>query len=310
MLTDSIAIIALSFVDGAGRATIHRAVRLAERAERPLASLFGLPVADVLRLAAPGEEPVAPLIARCGENELARARWVLDWADERAMRHWALGDAHYPARIAEALGDQAPPILFYKGNEALIDGRCAAIVGTRSPSLEGVGHARAAARLFSAEGIPVASGGARGVDQEAHHATLAADGTTIVVAPEGIHSFEATAPMSAGLKSGRLLLLSEFLPGAGWQSHQAMTRNRTVAALAHVLCVIEPKPKGGTLYTAEQALATGRPVFYWGGACRDGALRHEPGARPLLSRRNRIDDGAILAALRETSRCEEQLEMF
>lgn len=310
MPTDSTSIIALSFVSGAGRATIHRAVRLATRAERPLAALFGLPVAELLRLAAPGEEHAASMVARCGEDELARARWVLGWAEECAMRHWALGESHYPAGIAETLGDQAPPILFYKGNEALVEARCAAIVGTRSPSLEGVSHARAAARLFSAQGVPVASGGARGIDQEAHHATLAADGTTIVVAPEGIHSFEASVPLSRGLAAGRVLLVSEFLPGAGWHTHQAMARNRTVAALAHLLCVIEPKPKGGTQYTAEQALASGRPVFYWGGACRDGALRHESGARPLLSRRNRIDEVALLAALENASHGEAQLEMF
>ena len=223
MLTDTTSIIALSLVEGAGRAVVRRAIRLAQRAQRPLASLFGLPVAELMRLAAPGEELAAPLIARCGENELARARWVLNWAEERAMRHCTPDQAPYPERLAEALADQTPPVLFYMGNEALFEGPSAAIVGTRHPSLEGVGHARAAARLFSAQGIPVTSGGARGIDEEAHHSALAADGTTIVVAPEGIHSFDATPTMRDGLESGRVLLVSEFLPGAEWQTHRAMT---------------------------------------------------------------------------------------
>jgi len=274
-------LIALTLTDRAGRQAIHRAIQLANRAERPLGTLLGAPVKALLDLAAPGEEAAAAALGACGEHERQRAAAILSLCAAAGIRCWTCLDPGYPRFLREHLADQAPPLLFYQGNEALLEARGAGIVGRRKPSMEGAGWARAAAGHFAEEGVTVVSGGADGIDLEAHRAALKADGTTVVILPEGLHAHHADTAIRTGLRNGQCLLVSEFLPSDDWRTHRAMTRNRTIAACSRMICVIEPRATGGSMFTAEQALAQGKPVFYWGGACRDGALRDRHGAFPL-----------------------------
>jgi DNA processing protein len=302
-------LIALSLVPGAGRKTLHTARRFAARLGRPLSTFFEKPLAELLTLMAPGESIAAEALCGCGTTEIERARWNLALAREHGICVCTVDEPEYPAFIAESLGDQAPLVLFYRGNEALLHTRGAGIVGTRRPTQEGTGHAVDAAQAFAREGIHVVSGGARGIDQAAHQAALKAGGNTLVVLPEGIHACELPPFLRNGLQRGQVLLVSEFLPTDAWQTHRAMTRNRTIAACSTLVCVVEPGEKGGSMYTARQALAQGKPVFYWGGACRDGALRGELGAWPL-TRAGKTVTSALLHAMARTEALPLQKDLF
>jgi DNA protecting protein DprA len=304
-------IVALSLVPGAGRKTIHNSLRLAARLRRPLAEFFGVPVPDLLPQTASGETSAAAALSRCGEQEQKQATWLLNVARNGGMRFVVSGTMGYPGFLSRVLGDQAPPILFYQGNEALLDSPGAGIVGTRKPTREASRLAAACAGVFAREGIPVVSGGAAGIDLAAHQAALKADGSTVLVLPEGLHVYEPPSVLRAGLEGGQVLLISEFLPTDGWQTHRAMTRNRTIAACSSLVCVIEPRVKGGSMFTAEQALDGGKTVFYWGGACRDGALRGRKGACRLTDARGKLQKSALLhAAQHEESRPPEQIGLF
>lgn len=304
-------IVALSLVPGAGRKTIHNGLRFAARLRRPLIDFFGVPVSDLLLQTAPGEAGAAAALSRCGEPEQKQAAWLLNVARDGGMRFVVSGARGYPAFLTRALGDQAPPILFYLGNEALLDAPGAGIVGTRKPTREASRLAAESAELFAREGIPVVSGGAAGIDLAAHQAALKADGSTVVVLPEGLHNYDPPPLLRAGLGGGQVLLISEFLPTDGWQTHRAMTRNRTIAACSSLICVIEPREKGGSMFTAEQALAGEKAVFYWGGACRDGALRGRKGACRLTDARGHVRRGALLhAAQRSEPALPEQIDLF
>lgn len=304
-------LIALSLVGGAGRKTLHAARRLAMRQGQPLSAFFSVPLPDLLLLAAPGETAAADALNRCGEQEQFRAAWMLGAAREREIRVVLPDTPDYPVFIANTLGDQAPLLLFYLGNESLLHRPCAGIVGTRHPSHEGAALAAASAGAFAQEGITVASGGARGIDLIAHQAALQADGCTVVLLPEGLRTYDPPPVLRAGLERGQVLLVSEFLPADGWQTHRAMTRNKTIAASSALVCVIEPREKGGSMFTAEQALAQGKPVFYWGGACRDGALRGHKSAYPLTNARGKVHTSALLhAAQRKAEPTPEQIGLF
>lgn len=276
-------LIALSLVPKAGRQTVRRAIQLSRRMDTPLSALFGLPARDLLPIAVPGEEAAVQAIERCGNAEQERAETALAHCARAGIRYWTCLDPEYPPFLAEALGTQAPPLLFFQGNEALLQVQGAGIVGRRRPTEEGADWAGQAARLFAGEGITVVSGGASGIDMAAHRAALTADGTTVVILPEGHLPHHPHPAIRTGLDNGQVLLLSEFLPSHDWQTHRAMTRNRTIAACSRLVCVVEPRPSGGSMFTARQALAAAKPVFYWGGACRDGALRDQAGARPLVT---------------------------
>lgn len=310
--TDSNArdIIALTLVAGAGRKVIHTALQVAGRLGVPLRSLFGLPVAELVTRAAAAESDIAAPLHACGAKEAEVAGWILGLSEQHGFRLWTCQSSDYPGYLSKALGYQAPPLLFYQGNEALVAAQGAAIVGTRRPSLEGRAWAVAAARLFAREGVTVVSGGAAGIDLEAHQAVLKADGTTIVVLPEGLHAYQPPPAIQRGLENGQVLLVSEFLPVNAWQTHRAMTRNRTIAASVRSVCVIEPGAKGGSMFTAEESLALGRPVFYWGGACRDGALRGRHLALPLV-RSGRLDGARLRASVLAGERVRgEQTDLF
>lgn len=304
-------IIALSLIEGAGRKTIRAALRFAARNAMPLSACFGLPLPELLSRAAPGESAAVDALSRCTEQEQFRADWMMGAARERGLRHLTPGEPEYPNFISEALGDQAPLVIFYLGNEALLQSPGAGIVGTRYPTREGAALATQAARAFAVEGIPVVSGGARGIDQVAHQAALDADGTTVAILPEGLYAYEPPTFLRAGLERGQVLLLSEFLPTDGWLTHHAMTRNKTIAACSTLVCVLEPRENGGSMFTAEQALAQGKPVFCWGGACRDGALREQKNAYALADPRGKVHTRALLHAARQPqTKPPEQIELF
>src|ERR1700682_5575882 len=76
----------------------------------------------------------------------------------------------YPVnlRVIENL----PPFLFYRGDLHPDDAYSVAVVGTRSPSAEGVARARRMASLLAQRGVTVLSGLARGIDTAAHEACL------------------------------------------------------------------------------------------------------------------------------------------
>jgi DNA protecting protein DprA len=303
-------IIALSLVGGAGRKTLLSAIRLARREERGLQDYFGEAPQDLLPRCGQGDSGVARALSACGPANVERADYLLRLAEEHEIQHWTRLESAYPPFLLKALGDQAPPVLFFHGNESLLQDSGAAIVGTRRPSIEGREWAQKSAVLFAENGVTVFSGGAAGIDTEAHEAALRADGTTVVVLPEGLHAHHPSPAVRRGLSNGQVMLASEFLPTDAWATPQAITRNRTIAACGRLSCVIEPGKKGGSMYTAEQTLAQGKPVFYWGGACRDGFLRNERNAHPLGERYGNLHREALLNALCPTPPPPSQGDFF
>jgi len=303
-------LIALTLTPGAGRQTIRHAVQMAVRSSVSLTSCFGASVKTLLKQAAPTEASAVQALSACGEQEQSAAKAILGLCHQAGIRYWTYLDPNYPGFLANALGNQAPVLLFYQGNEALLHAEGAGIVGTRRPTSEAAEWARATAQFFAGEGITVVSGGAAGIDSEAHEAAMKADGTTVVIVPEGLHTYHPPTAIRRGLQNGQALLLSEFLPSSAWQTHRAMTRNRTIAASSSTICLLEPRAEGGSMFTAEQALRMGKSVFYWGGACRDGALHGRHHAFPLV-RAGKLERAALLQAATQTAnQAAQQFDLF
>ncbi len=91
-----------------------------------------------------------------------------------------LGSA-LPGRLADL--DAPPERLLLRGE--LPRGSAVAIVGTRHPTAAYPNFARDLARELAEAGVAVLSGGAKGIDTEAHRGALAAGGVTVVVASAG-----------------------------------------------------------------------------------------------------------------------------
>ncbi len=293
-IEDAAAVLALAGVRGTGRKTLHRLLRALRHAGVTPARVLETAPSELARA---GMDPalLAP-VAECGAKLRKDALKTIELALERNMRAIAAGMADYPKALLECLGDNAPPLLFVRGNaELLHKQRTGGVVGTRAPSGRGIRTARDCATLIVREGHTVVSGGAQGVDSAAHDAALAAGGATVCALPQGLFTHTPPPHWEKALEEDRMAFCAEVHPAAPWQGPAAVARNRIIAALSRVVCVIEPRKTGGSIETARQALAQGKPVFASGHSRLPAGLLAELRS---LYRQNTFDETALAGALR------------
>lgn len=187
-------------------------------------------------------------------------------------------DADYPAALWDL--PYPPKQLWLCGNSGMLNQLMSAIVGSRQASIHGREMARIAAE---AAGDVVISGGARGIDQVAHHAALPA---TIAVMAGGLnHLFPPQCRKLLEQIAADGLIISEQFPDTPPRAGLFPVRNRVIAALCRRLLVIEGTLKSGSLITAQCALELGREVW---------AVPGSP-LNPLCQGPNRlIRDGALV----------------
>lgn len=167
----------------------------------------------------------------------------------------------YPKRIENALGDDAPPVLFFHGSAKSLDERSVGVSGSRHASEQSLALARSLAGDLANADVNVVSGNANGVDLAAHHGALAASGATTFVLADGILSFRPRGAVADVFDDGRALVLSEFPPDLGWIARNAMRRNRTICALSQGMVIVEASDSGGTFAAGQEALKLGCPLF-------------------------------------------------
>mgnify|MGYP001161352338 CR=1 FL=1 len=149
-----------------------------------------------------------------------------------------------------------PRALFVRGPAAVLYGEGEAIVGSRKASPGPMEWAKTRAREAVEVGRSVISGGARGIDAEAHRATWGAGGAGIVVlgvAVDRIYPSENRHLFSLLIKQGGAVV-SEHPPLAETYASHHATRNRLIAGLCERLWIAEAGKGSGTLHTARAAL--------------------------------------------------------
>jgi predicted Rossmann fold nucleotide-binding protein DprA/Smf involved in DNA uptake len=170
---------------------------------------------------------------------------------------WILGrsDAQYPKCLKQKLRHSAPAILYGVGNKELLSQGGLAIVGSRDVDEEGLSYTQKVVQTCAEQEIIVISGGAKGVDLASMLGTLSAGGTVIGVLADSLASSAVARKYRAGIKEGRLTLISACDPNARFNVGNAMGRNKYIYALADyalvVTCSVE---KGGTWAGAVEAL--------------------------------------------------------
>lgn len=191
-----------------------------------------------------------------------------------------LGRPGYPELLAD---DSDPPaVLFTRGSLGALEGRRAAIVGTRNATAAGRSTAVELGRALAEAGVRVVSGLARGIDGAAHRGALSAQAAPpVAVVGSGldvVYPAEHAGLWSAVAERG--LLASESPPGAAPEGWRFPLRNRILAALSEVVIVVESRETGGSLVTADAAAARGVPVMAVPGSVR---CRSSAGVNQLLA---------------------------
>ena len=135
------------------------------------AALDALP--DLVLRGGAGKVRIAPVDV--AEREFARAA-------ELGARHVFSDEPEYSSLLREVEG--APPVVIVRGDTAMLQRPCVAIVGARNASAIACRFARQLAADLAARDVTVVSGLARGVDTAAHIGALG--GSTVGVIASGI----------------------------------------------------------------------------------------------------------------------------
>lgn len=183
-------------------------------------------------------------------------------ADQFRVRTLALGDADYPARLAQC--PDAPVVLFTKGEANFSTAKFLAVVGTRKPSDEGrILCDRIISDLCARHpDIVIVSGLAFGVDITAHRAALRANRPTVAVVAHGLDTLYPAQHRDVAQQLIRTgALVTEFPFGTLPEAYNFVSRNRIIAGLADATLVVETGLKGGSLITTRFAFDYNRQVL-------------------------------------------------
>jgi DNA processing protein len=168
----------------------------------------------------------------------------------------------YPALLKEIAG--APPILYIRGNPAILGRMAVGAVGTRK--LTGYGR-QAIAHLIpglAAAGINVVSGLAFGADAECLDTALDCGLSPVAVLATSLEDFNIS-PRSNFQLAMRIIktgcLVSEYPLGSQTSKQNFPVRNRLISGLSAGVLVIEAAEDSGSLITANYALDQNRSVF-------------------------------------------------
>ena len=158
--------------------------------------------------------------------------------------------------------DDAPSVLFVRGDPALLSRPQLAMVGARHASTEGLDNARRFARALAGAGFTITSGLALGVDRAAHEGALQA-GTTVAVLGHGPGRCypPRNQALAEQIVSQGGALLTEFPPDLPPRASFFPQRNRLISGLSLATIVVEAAERSGSLITARLAATQGREVF-------------------------------------------------
>lgn len=197
-------------------------------------------------------------------------------------------NVNYPERLKQ-LRDM-PLALYALGDTSVLkDTVSIGVVGTRNASNYGIETAQKLSFALASSGATIVSGGALGIDSEAHAGAMLAKGRTVAFLGCGL-SFdylkENASLRRAITKYGAVV--SEFAPFTPASRTTFPIRNRLISGITLGTLVIEAGIKSGSLITANFALEQGKDVFAVPGdivrSSFDGANHLiKNGAKPVFS---------------------------
>lgn len=199
----------------------------------------------------------------------------LDDLERRGIEVVTQFDADYPRLMKRRLGGKIPPVLFASGDIALAGKVGIGMVGSRNVDDAGLQFARRLVEKASAERLVVYSGGAKGVDTVSERTAVESGGAAVSFVSESLLAKIRKKEILDAIVSGRLLLLSDMKPDAGFSAARAMNRNKYIYASSYGTFVAASDfGKGGTWAGATEALRNGwTKVLAWDGGGYEGNAR-------------------------------------
>jgi DNA processing protein len=171
-------------------------------------------------------------------------------------------DPRWPTGFA-GLGVGAPLALWVRGDPDLarLGERSVSLVGSRACTDYGIRVTRALACGLADRGFTVVSGGANGIDAEAHRGALVSGAPTVAFLAGGVdrlYPASNTDLLRRTIEQGAVV--SEVPPGSVPGKQRFLKRNRLIASLTSGTVVVEASVRSGALSTANHATSLLRPL--------------------------------------------------
>lgn len=202
------------------------------------------------------------------EPVMQRAAQEMEFMEKNDVEVLFYTDTRYPKRLKSC--NDAPILLYSKGNADLNSQRIVSIVGTRNATDYGRQLCKQLIEDLQQHGVLIVSGLALGIDVAAHKESLRLDVPTVGVLGHGL---DRIYPHQNKAVADKMLLhggwLSEYPSGTKPDRENFPARNRIVAGMADATVVIEAGIKGGALITAEIANSYNKDVFAFPGRITD-----------------------------------------
>ncbi|MGC4020434.1 MAG: DNA-processing protein DprA [Cyclobacteriaceae bacterium] len=253
MNQDRLSFFALHLVPGVGNQLIKQLIGYCGSAEQ----VFKTPKGKLLKI--PGIGPVTAGSIHSGST-FHQAEKEFKKAEKEETEILFFTDKKYPDRLKQI--EDAPSLLYYKGNANLNSQKLVAIVGTRQATEYGKEIVSKIVEDLKPHNPIIVSGLAYGIDIQAHKQSLKNNLPTVAVMASGIDIIYPATHKDTSKKivnHGGLLTENRF--GVKPDPHYFPARNRIIAGMCDALIVVEAAEKGGALITAEIANSYNKDVF-------------------------------------------------
>lgn len=192
----------------------------------------------------------------------------IDFITTHDINFYIYKSKEYPFRLSQC--EDAPLVLFTKGNINLNKQKILSIVGTRNITKYGEMVCESIIKDLADQDILIVSGLAYGVDTHAHRLSVVNKLQTVGVLAHGLDRiYPATNKALAKDMLNNGGLMTEFPSGTNPDRENFPKRNRIIAGIADATLVIESANKGGSLITADIANSYSRDVFAIPGRIND-----------------------------------------
>lgn len=189
----------------------------------------------------------------------------VDWPVELTDSFVRMGNSGADSDAGVRGQAEAPFALWVRGDAdvATTVHHAVTVVGTRAATRYGRNTAYQLCAELASKGYTIVSGGADGIDKQAHHAALDNGAPTVALLACGVdvaYPKKHAELFDRIVKSGGLLM-SEYAPGTPPARHRFLTRNRLAAALSQATLMVEAPIRSGAMNTMNWAEAMVKPTL-------------------------------------------------
>lgn len=245
--------LALTLIEGIGGKTAKQLIAYCGSAQE----VFRASKRQLLKIPSIGEKTADNLLSA---SILQKAENQLKLIEKTDIQLLSYLEEAYPHRLKSI--EDAPILLYYKGNTNLNVQKSIAIVGTRQATSYGEQFVHQLIQEVKKYNPLIVSGLAYGIDIMAHRACLEYQIPTVGVMANGL---DIVYPAVHKNTTEQMLtnggVLSENPIGTKPDATRFPARNRIIAGMADAVIVVEARKKGGALITAEIANSYNKEVF-------------------------------------------------